>query len=114
MRISDWSSDVCSSDLLVIIIKLSPIKNIVFKLKLIQKFVLEIVGKALRPWHIFLILPLFQSSSLGLRFCAQRAAFRQKLYRIRSEERRVGTECVRPCSSRWSPPPPNNTPPPTP
>src|SRR3546814_18229335 len=36
--------------------------------------------------------------SKGLRRCCQTAVFI-----MRSEERRVGTECVSTCSSRWSP-----------
>ena len=32
-----------------------------------------------------------------------RSSMRTWLYRIRSEERRVGKECYQPCRSRWSP-----------
>src|SRR3546814_4723918 len=59
MRISDWSSDVCSSDLA------------------------DRPRRALRP-----------ENPPDSRACAP--AFR-------SEERRVGKECVSTCRSRWSP-----------
>src|SRR3546814_13487278 len=66
MRISDWSSDVCSSDL---IYGLEPRKS----------------AKLFRP-----------SGALS----RQRRA---GLVTARSEERRVGKECVSTCRSRWSP-----------
>src|SRR3546814_3459355 len=71
MRISDWSSDVCSSDLEEIWIR----------------------SKSL---HVFLSLSLslLVSLSLSLSF---------SLFSLRSEERRVGKECVSTCRSRWSP-----------
>src|SRR3546814_10187645 len=59
MRISDWSSDVCSSDLF-----------------------------ALRKEQI--------PESL-------RSGFSLECFEDRSEERRVGKECVSTCRSRWSP-----------
>src|SRR3546814_2487159 len=65
MRISDWSSDVCSSDL---------------------------------PWH-------FEWGSdrlLEPEFFGHRVRDRQS-GDGRSEERRVGKECVSTCRSRWSP-----------
>src|SRR3546814_3987212 len=71
MRISDWSSDVCSSDLSrgrsTPAPRLQPAK-----------------GPGLVP-----------------KSCAPHDA--QKGPRPRSEERRVGKECVSTCRSRWSP-----------
>src|SRR3546814_2152062 len=67
MRISDWSSDVCSSDLVAI--KHAPL--------------LQPLG-ARR--HDVLHVDLIEEGILG-----------------RSEERRVGKECVSTCRSRWSP-----------
>src|SRR3546814_8977011 len=71
MRISDWSSDVCSSDL----------------------------GA-----------PSGQALILGPEFAVMIANLRRSLLEdrvavaqaVRSEERRVGKECVSTCSSRWS------------
>src|SRR3546814_2885135 len=65
MRISDWSSDVCSSDLRV------------------------------RPDTFTQELRLVSDNSGPLSWTAG-------LY-YRSEERRVGKECVSTCRSRWSP-----------
>src|SRR3546814_5273828 len=78
MRISDWSSDVCSSDLVL--------------REIIHRF----------PWlrHVFA-----DGGYAGDKL-------REALRRIgkwtveivkRSEERRVGKECVSTCRSRWSP-----------
>src|SRR3546814_5877968 len=67
MRISDWSSDVCSSDLR------------------------STSGASPRR-------PPSRSSS---RRCARPATRGQRSGR--SEERRVGKECVSTCRSRWSP-----------
>src|SRR3546814_8512503 len=67
MRISDWSSDVCSSDLLVF---------------------------ADTAWEDYLH---WQSTAPNI---LQRV---NDLIKERSEERRVGKECVSTCRSRWSP-----------
>src|SRR3546814_2199515 len=74
MRISDWSSDVCSSDLAV----------------------LEIT--------VDLILAQRHGRSSCRDAPRSRAEDLTKLnMRRRSEERRVGKECVSTCRSRWSP-----------
>src|SRR3546814_11589532 len=99
MRISDWSSDVCSSDLLEI----------------------HDPGTAGRrrdyhPQHMLggLAPGLVERQRLLVQFHAGVAvtldpAFDQHeqvgpyRLRTRSEERRVGKECVSTCRSRWSP-----------
>src|SRR3546814_19699906 len=95
MRISDWSSDVCSSDLLAELLVVE-----VRKLLLLGQFLQILLdrGRALDEFgdqrrhrldhrdHYF---------GIGL----QRHPFAS----VRSEERRVGNECVSTCSSRWSP-----------
>src|SRR3546814_4817830 len=70
MRISDWSSDVCSSDLLG------------------HEF-----GEGV---YQFWITP----ADLRAR-CFDKVTLTADAYR--SEERRVGKECVSTCRSRWSP-----------
>src|SRR3546814_10726425 len=75
MRISDWSSDVCSSDLV----------TIAEAVKAAGYHTLHI-GK----WHLG-EAPKLQPQAQG---------FDESL--ARSEERRVGTECVSTCRSRWS------------
>src|SRR3546814_13227117 len=73
MRISDWSSDVCSSDL--------------------------------GPIHRHERDVPAQCRQRTRHGCArrERGAVGQFLAQTRSEERRVGKECVSTCRSRWSP-----------
>src|SRR3546814_9813516 len=79
MRISDWSSDVCSSDLSAL-----NVSNSKPNMKL---------------W--FHSAPLWK----GSQFLDLRGEKNEQNYthNIRSEERRVGKECVSTCRSRWSP-----------
>src|SRR3546814_12152703 len=86
MRISDWSSDVCSSDLISNFQFLSRIAN---------------CGLTKRGFPAFSLtpsLPYSQKSGL-FRFRGLPASAAL----MRSEERRVGKECVSTCRSRWSP-----------
>src|SRR3546814_7510589 len=84
MRISDWSSDVCSSDLTAsVFLKLAP-------------------GRVLGEAQVRSIVNLVASSVPGLP--ADRVSVvDQSGTLLRSEERRVGKECVSTCRSRWSP-----------
>src|SRR3546814_4409254 len=88
MRISDWSSDVCSSDLPVRFVStnlaVSSIRDRVNQKLSIFCQLLDTKGW---PWTGSSILP-------GMVCICPR---------IRSEERRVGKECVSTCRSRWSP-----------
>src|SRR3546814_12003861 len=96
MRISDWSSDVCSSDLAM--------KGSAFWQELRRK------GPVLATWddHDFggnnagANYPMkVESQRLFLEFLDEpKESPRRKR---RSEERRVGKECVSTCRSRWSP-----------
>src|SRR3546814_14249590 len=83
MRISDWSSDVCSSDLALLLLAVD----------------------RCRP-----------TPDLERQCCSHRSGpFRRRIKSFvmpaptlltlaaRSEERRVGKECVSTCRSRWSP-----------
>src|SRR3546814_2952614 len=72
VRISDWSSDVCSSDL---------------------------------KSESAVIRPACRGAPLATRSLFLRNSWpgRRTLVQTRSEERRVGKECVRTCRSRWSP-----------
>src|SRR3546814_13897257 len=96
MRISDWSSDVCSSDLLVCDIRSAfrtgeelplgtPISSEV------RALVLDAHGKPVAP------------GETGILHVAGSPLFSSYFRDPRSEERRVGKECVSTCSSRWSP-----------
>src|SRR3546814_18395977 len=90
MRISDWSSDVCSSDL-------------VWIASLQQLIVQPFSGLSATLGVLGVLAPLV-SLWVVVRIFA--AGFNDKLAAMaggRSEERRVGTECVSTCRSRWSP-----------
>src|SRR3546814_17944885 len=96
MRISDWSSDVCSSDLLW-----------AFKG---ESFVPH--GPAENEPEGLIVLGLGddcgQHQDLLVNLDLKVPPFAQCFARVaevvvRSEERRVGKECVRTCRSRWSP-----------
>src|SRR3546814_13416959 len=101
MRISDWSSDVCSSDLL----SLQGDGRLTGALRLPyaptgaqQRSVSEITGDmAQRTPMLRLLQGDVGSGKTLVALMALPTAVE------RSEERRVGKECVRTCRSRWSP-----------
>src|SRR3546814_1114279 len=77
MRISDWSSDVCSSDLR----------------RIAEHLVMRRIRQAQTPLEIHQGDPVRNEiNHIAKAFFAER-----------SEERRVGKECVSTCRSRWSP-----------
>src|SRR3546814_3116745 len=80
MRISDWSSDVCSSDLGGAVVQLSRD----------GAWLADISAMSDRT-------PCAKELSRAAIVAAQRHGV------VRSEERRVGKECVSTCRSRWSP-----------
>src|SRR3546814_18840618 len=96
MRISDWSSDVCSSDLVLRVIERG-LASFEHGDRRWQRrdfragFLLERGQRA----HVIVMLMAGDDPAHVLRAEAQ-------LF-DRSEERRVGKECVSTCRSRWSP-----------
>src|SRR3546814_13259759 len=113
MRISDWSSDVCSSDLGEAILSSDLDGPFNF-----------LLGGIYADYHLtensyyvnafpidYLagLLGAFSSYSNGLPPSVLGQPFFRnntddlKIKSYRSEERRVGKECVRTCRSRWSP-----------
>src|SRR3546814_5138383 len=76
MRISDWSSDVCSSDLVAIVT---------------TDFAGVTRGRSVAVDRLDAVL----AAGVGW--------LPANLSLTRSEERRVGKECVSTCRSRWSP-----------
>src|SRR3546814_14351342 len=99
MRISDWSSDVCSSDLKTCAKK--PRKNTFFWLAIglwilapARFFVCAKREKRGRPWHCWGRIFAGPAHAEQKEDTAENA--------FRSEERRVGKECVSTCRSRWS------------
>src|SRR3546814_5031777 len=98
MRISDWSSDVCSSDLRVVIVDCADEMN---------PSAANALLKILEEPPENALLPLVSHAPGGLLPTIRSRCRRLPLrpLRDRSEERRVGTECVSTCRSRWSPSP---------
>src|SRR3546814_11601317 len=105
MRISDWSSDVCSSDLAVDDLETDGANALLKTLeeppaKTLFLLVSHSPGR---------LLPTIRSRCRTLRFQPiARDAMTTWLHELRpmierSEERRVGKECVSTCKSRWSP-----------
>src|SRR3546814_18083418 len=109
MRISDWSSDVCSSDLP------SFYKAVQFSVYNGNSRDLRLA--LLGPRHMFLEDLVREAIDLGaisgdvnivafgshLNSIFRWAVLSWALSDVRSEERRVGTECVSTCRSWWSP-----------
>src|SRR3546814_18564999 len=98
MRISDWSSDVCSSDLLVEAqrARLADLRtghSAVVPDLVDLAITLHRAGEASRETGTALFEQL-----MDLALYLARQTFDE-----RSEERRVGKGCVRTCRSRWSP-----------
>src|SRR3546814_9481789 len=81
MRISDWSSDVCSSDL-----------------GHASKFWLPVDDAGARKW-----LGCFIRERMPRFGVFEDMTAEGERRPLRSEERRVGKECVSTCRSRWSP-----------
>src|SRR3546814_20548090 len=78
MRISDWSSDVCSSDLLISVLEVPQDK--------VSSY--GVIAPGARDGALTEVTGLVEKPPVA---------------EARSDERRVGHECVRPCKSRWSP-----------
>src|SRR3546814_21049463 len=89
MRISDWSSDVCSSDLIT---RIEPA-----------------VVKALQDDQFIPVISSIGYGEDGRAYNINADVVAGKMAevlgaeKLRSEERRVGKEGVRTCRSRWSP-----------
>src|SRR3546814_1012924 len=99
MRISDWSSDVCSSDLRTIADSLAPPYALPYSYGLCRRFVDEIVlidDDAMRRAMGL----LFREMKLAVE-PAGAAATAALTGPLRSGGRRGGKGCVSPCRSRW-------------
>src|SRR3546814_14019482 len=97
MRISDWSSDVCSSDLCDDVMeKINKPPRLIgfYSSKQIEENTNEKNNSRIIAYSIVLALLLVVFGWL---------IFSRTTVGGRSEERRVGKECVSTCRSRWSP-----------
>src|SRR3546814_17006901 len=96
MRISDWSSDVCSSDLRSSHGPLVPLDAVTTVRRGVGP--LTINHQAQLP-SVTLAFGLAPDVTIGT--AVER--IREMESESRTEERRVGKECVSTCRSRWSP-----------
>src|SRR3546814_15895898 len=98
MRISDWSSDVCSSDLTF---ETDP------RIARFDGYIeRELGGKAdelMKAHPIGAKIPQECGSFMTTSFQSSNPVMISRIPDFRSEERRVGKECVSTCRSRWSP-----------
>src|SRR3546814_14555660 len=100
MRISDWSSDVCSSDLADMTVTLAsvttdegaPTGTVDLEIPEATMEAMDAATEAGDDAKIWWALHITPSG--GVKFVALEG---------RSEERRVGKECVSTCRTRWSP-----------
>src|SRR3546814_12076259 len=99
MRISDWSSDVCSSDLLAADAGLI---DVMLTWDQTGSFVVGDVASDTASIDDDWMTRLLQMRSFQMVPPANLQAMFMRLQK-RSEERRVGKECVSTCRSRWSP-----------
>src|SRR3546814_11386487 len=96
MRIRDWSSDVCSSDL-----------EFVSHTLTLEYNNLAAVQAAFAQHGADIACVIVEPVAGNMSLIKPAAGFLQGLRDVctphRSEERRVGKECVSTCRSRWSP-----------
>src|SRR3546814_14597487 len=101
LRISDWSSDVCSSDLALVVMRGQlmgmPLVASAFEFSFMGGSMGSVVGeKFVRGVNACL--------EYGVPYACFSATGGARMQE-RSEERRVGKACVRQCRSRWTPDP---------
>src|SRR3546814_18862597 len=97
MRISDWSSDVCSSDLTVA--DITP-DHALSRITIVTNGPPPVIDQIIA--QLDRLVPVHKVTDLtdaGMAHVERATA----LVKVRSEERRVGKECVSTCRSRWSP-----------
>src|SRR3546814_16973534 len=98
MRISDWSSDVCSSDLI------EPNNAAAWSNLGLAYRQLKQYPNAIAAYRQALELdPDHANTLVNLGNSLARSGNDEEAIDSRSEERRVGKECVSTCRSRWSP-----------
>src|SRR3546814_12886439 len=97
MRISDWSSDVCSSDLVPMREHLALPQRLMDELAALK---LALVGLSRDAGPKY---PAELSGGMRKRAGLARSLALDPEILFRSEERRVGKECVSTCRTGWSP-----------
>src|SRR3546814_12111663 len=123
MRISDWSSDVCSSDLEVdqALFSLAGERALAINTQHAKRLPSWVESSIRRKMPLTLVATItrcmYGKRKLRANYVSLSSGMRERLLsplavvhdglrwhiRCRSEERRVGKECVSRCRSRWSP-----------
>src|SRR3546814_19377800 len=98
MRISDWSSDVCSSDLIDRQARSFLLWDLLVGMALTLKVMFQPKVTVNYPYEKGPLSPRFRGEHVLRRYPNG-----EERCIARSEERRVGKEWVRTCRSRWSP-----------
>src|SRR3546814_15604075 len=96
MRISDWSSDVCSSDL-------TQIAQAQLACNRMRGFQIGLENRVVECTAIDEAAGIDVNRGHRFGLVDNQIAARFEIDTARSEERRVGKECVSTCRSRWSP-----------
>src|SRR3546814_3799253 len=97
MRISDWSSDVCSSDLK----QASDV--LAFETRLAKASISRIDMRDPNNQYHYVTVADADKGAKNFPWSEFLASQGVTAEGFRSEERRVGKECVSTCRSRWSP-----------
>src|SRR3546814_12059757 len=100
MRISDWSSDVCSSDLGGKRLPAGYPNFLILNGAVLVPTYGDAINDPIAPGRL---RPCFPDREVIGIACRALIAQYGSLHCVRSEERRVGNECVSTCRSRWSP-----------
>src|SRR3546814_16391646 len=101
MRISDWSSDVCSSDLMERTFLWG--KKTITTLNGKQFRLTDGVVQQIETGGGHVVSAASDDSAAVVAGDFSRGDLEDFIRVVRSEERRVGKECVSTCCSRWSP-----------
>src|SRR3546814_2357356 len=99
MRISDWSSDVCSSDL----DDLHAVEQRLRHPQRVRRGREHHIRQVVVDLEVVILEAVVLLRIEHLEQCRRRVAAVVLAELVRSEERRVGKECVSTCRSRWSP-----------
>src|SRR3546814_12831882 len=110
MRISDWSSDVCSSDLVPLLVYPAPEAHG----PPLPEGSGDNAQARLHPagddvHHLRTYRRGDPRRAIAWKPSARHGALLVREYEPRPDERRVGNECVRTCRSRWPPQPSKKT-----
>src|SRR3546814_17235124 len=101
MRISDWSSDVCSSDLYLCEVFSGQRLDVYLREHIFEPLHMPDTGFHVPPSEVHRFAACYERDEGA----AEATGKHYRLFDARSEERRVGKESVSTCRSRWSPSP---------